>query len=756
MGCQFRTKEPLGLLFYVIYSLKEIQLKTQGSYLLRLLFYSYKWRSFYIANNVFIRNNKYFYTERPSNEGGTYGIKLDNINGLFINGNHLFNGPLGGSQGAILFDNNIKNSAVSNNFIQNWCYSIAFNENALSGKIVINNNIIYSHGVAVICEIAGSFIGELDLYNNSILINPTSTYSQPIRFNNTIIPAGSFVKVTNNIIGFLDPYYSGRYIMSPSTTNGVVEIDYNLYWNSSRSDPYYSQGAYNWTDWNKLGYDIHSLNNTDPLFKNASGAFSLPSDFELQSNSIAIDAGINLGITTDFFGKPISGTPDMGAIETQEGEYTPKYLNSVIEDATPTKLEMTYNAILDKKIPPPGDFKVMINESTSNIVTAVTISDNKVLLTLTNAIAYNQKVTVSYTKSGTIWLQTSSGNPAADLSNELVTNNCKDKTLPNKSPVPVINYPASVYSGFIYEINASGSTDPDNDILDFIWSVPADFPVSDTIGPVMRFLAPYLTAEKSYTFRLKVSDRRDPVYQTFSIKILPYKPELSVARIENILASSYLSPYYPINMTDNDLTTRWSAEGDNQWLLFKLGTPFKIDHIVLSFLQNQKYKSYFDIFASKDNVTWDPVLTGASSCNFSGERQVFNFPVEKTRTDYSFLKLIGHENSLNSWNDFSEIKLLGSISENPENKNSPHRNVVIYPNPAQDYFNISIEESTLVPNLVLLIDYSGRVVFESPLESSLQIITIPDHISSGNYIVELRSGKLILDTQIIIINRSRS
>ncbi|MEE9423495.1 MAG: choice-of-anchor Q domain-containing protein [Methylococcales bacterium] len=38
-------------------------------------------------------------------------------------------------------------------------------------------------------------------------------------------------------------------------------------------------------------------------------------DFTLKTNSPAIDAGIDRGQTRDFLGHPISGEPDIGAIE---------------------------------------------------------------------------------------------------------------------------------------------------------------------------------------------------------------------------------------------------------------------------------------------------------------------------------------------------------------------------------------------------------------------------------------------------------
>jgi hypothetical protein len=171
---------------------------------------------------------------------------------------------------------------------------------------------------------------------------------------------------------------------------------------------------------------------------------------------------------------------------------------------------------------------------------------------------------------------------------------------------------------------------------------------------------------------------------------MPYKPELTVAKITNIDASNFQSPDYPNNIIDGNTATKWSSFGDNQWLLLKLAEPFKISYVELAFLQGQQYESYFDIYASKDNLIWEPFLTKEVSCNFSGDRQVFDFPSTNTDKEYSYIKYIGHGNSLNTWNIISEFKIIGTAQQNLGSGNTNKSNISIYPNPASDFFNISI------------------------------------------------------------------
>jgi hypothetical protein len=56
---------------------------------------------------------------------------------------------------------------------------------------------------------------------------------------------------------------------------------------------------------------------SDPLFINLTGTFSKASDFALQSNSPAINRGVDLGIQSDYSNEPVpyGASPDIGAFE---------------------------------------------------------------------------------------------------------------------------------------------------------------------------------------------------------------------------------------------------------------------------------------------------------------------------------------------------------------------------------------------------------------------------------------------------------
>ena len=171
----------------------------------------------------------------------------------------------------------------------------------------------------------------------------------------------------------------------------------------------------------------------------------------------------------------------------------------------------------------------------------------------------------------------------------------------------------------------------------------------------------------------------------------------------------------------------------------------------MAFLRGQQFESYFDIYASKDDLIWDPILTGIASCNFSGERQIFDFPSERNNTEYLYLKYIGHGNSLNSWNYISEFKVFGSPVQNSGTGTSEKRKVIIYPNPASDFLNISIKDPVMKADMLRIVDISGKIVSEKVLNPIIKNVQIPIKLRPGTYYIDLAFDNITLLAQKIIV-----
>ena len=468
---------------------------------------------------------------------------------------------------------------------------------------------------------------------------------------------------------------------------------------------------------------------------------------KLAEGSDLIDAGVYVGLSYD------GDAPDIGAFETQSDlpPLAPVYVSSAVENAAPSLLTMTFDLALNNStVPGTSSFNVLVNSITIAI-NSISISGNKVQLSLSSPITIGDIVTVSYLKPSQNTLQTISGGEATSLSNKSVTNNCQKAGTYDEPPVIIIKSPKTTFAGFVSEIDASSTYDPDNDPLIIDWSVPNNVPVSNLNNSKTQFLAPIVKSTVVIDFQLNVSDGISLLTNDVTIDVLPYKPELAEAKITNIEASNFQPSGNPDNVVDGNNETCWSSKGDNQWLMMELASPYKISHVELGFLHGQQYESYFDIYASKDNITWVPVLTKVASANFTGENQIFVFPDLNANTDYSYVKYVGRGNSVNSWNNVSEVKFFGSPLPKQSPVDTAKTSIRIYPNPASDYINISIGESTRLPDKIRIIDYSGKNVFEKPIDPKIKNLQIPISIKSGLYIVNLYIGFVNIYSQKLII-----
>ena len=171
----------------------------------------------------------------------------------------------------------------------------------------------------------------------------------------------------------------------------------------------------------------------------------------------------------------------------------------------------------------------------------------------------------------------------------------------------------------------------------------------------------------------------------------------------------------------------------------------------MAFLPDQGYKSYFNIYGSKDNSIWEPVLINVSSCDFSGNLQVFDFPSEKLTTEYSYLKLIGNGNSLNKQNNLSEIRIFGNTSENVMSMSA--EKVSVYPNPVRDFLNIEFSETTDESRSLQIFDLSGKICLMKRLESGVHTMNIPIDLSPGVYFIKVVTGNFAVFNQKVIVAR---
>jgi len=121
---------------------------------------------------------------------------------------------------------------------------------------------------------------------------------------------------------------------------------------------------------------------------------------------------------------------------------------------------MTYDLTLANIVPAASAFTVRVNSS-ATYVKSVAVSGNKVTLTLSSQVIYDDIVTLANTRPSINPLQTPSGGQAASISALVVTNNCR--LTANQPPVSNISSPgksSSFTAPATIELNVD-ARDPD-------------------------------------------------------------------------------------------------------------------------------------------------------------------------------------------------------------------------------------------------------------------------------------------------------
>jgi ribulose bisphosphate carboxylase small subunit len=111
-----------------------------------------------------------------------------------------------------------------------------------------------------------------------------------------------------------------------------------------------------------------------------------------------------------------------------------------------------------------------------------------------------------------------------------------------------------------------------------------------------------------------------------------------------------------ILLIDKDLSTRWAAFGDGQWLQLDMGTADTLKAINIAWFKGFERTVSFDVQTSLDNSTWKTVYNGKSS----GTSVTFE-KVKLPTTVARYIRIVGHGSNIHLWNAINEIEVLGSM-----------------------------------------------------------------------------------------------
>ncbi len=238
-------------------------------------------------------------------------------------------------------------------------------------------------------------------------------------------------------------------------------------------------------------------------------------------------------------------------------------------------------------------------------------------------------------------------------------------TLPNIKPVVTLVSPAGnlvVQPGYGLQVEAN-ATDADGSVEG------VDLFIDGTL--VRREgLAPYLwghatspnpgecngLAAGAHVFKFVATDNAGLTGEaSFTLTVQSATPAKFALAGAAVTASTFQTGNTPANSVDGSLTTRWSADGDGQWIRYDLGATKTVSYVRIAWLSGDVRTTTFDVQVSPNGTTWTNVLTNKVSSGTTTALEKFDF----TDTNARYVRIVGHGNSANTWNSMNEIEIWG-------------------------------------------------------------------------------------------------
>jgi hypothetical protein len=115
------------------------------------------------------------------------------------------------------------------------------------------------------------------------------------------------------------------------------------------------------------------------------------------------------------------------------------------------------------------------------------------------------------------------------------------------------------------------------------------------------------------------------------------------------------------NTLDNNLSTRWSAEGDGVWIQYDLGTTRTIGSVSIAWHKGDTRRNVFDVQLSDDATSWNTVLNRTTTSGTTLQLQKYDFADISGR----YLRIVGHGNTSNDWTSITETTVNGATTQPP-------------------------------------------------------------------------------------------
>jgi F5/8 type C domain-containing protein len=124
--------------------------------------------------------------------------------------------------------------------------------------------------------------------------------------------------------------------------------------------------------------------------------------------------------------------------------------------------------------------------------------------------------------------------------------------------------------------------------------------------------------------------------------------------VDSVRSSAYESGNPPARAIDNDMSTRWSANGKGSWIRTNLEQKQTLCSVDIAWYQGNTRINYFVIAVSSDGITWKNVYSGKSSGTSASEEKYTFSP-----TAAKHVRITVYGNSENNLASTKEIDVNG-------------------------------------------------------------------------------------------------
>lgn len=113
----------------------------------------------------------------------------------------------------------------------------------------------------------------------------------------------------------------------------------------------------------------------------------------------------------------------------------------------------------------------------------------------------------------------------------------------------------------------------------------------------------------------------------------------------------------PDNVLDNDLSTRWSANGNGEFIEVDLGAVYDISEVFIAWYKGDTRSAYYQVHGSTDGLNFN---TYAEAVSTGDTLQLEAAPISSFSARY--IQIEGFGNTSNTWNSITELKVYGGGS----------------------------------------------------------------------------------------------